>query len=835
MMKLFLMGNIIQEWIDKLIKALNDYVVEPIIGSILNMVGSILNMVWALLCNIIYGLISIFFDVLTTIPRLNLLENIGIEGIYQRVTLIIVIIMTFYITFEVVKYVVQPDTVTDKEKGAGNLAYRLIIVILLIAFVPKIFSIAYDLQGKIISSNVIGKMIFGANEKIPDSLGGEFAANTFSIFYEVNDAICNENTKWVNDGGLCPVIEDTVELNLSLIRNNWSSDFNFGGNVISALTLESYLSSQGVPTDDRNGNSLQPMIKFQGLLAIIVGIYILWTLIVYGVEVARRYFQLIFLQITAPIAIISYVSPKKDGAFQKWVRQCTTTYLDLFIRLAILYFILLIMNVLHDSIFSGSIFDKSLDISMTSGRLAMYNAVVPWVYIFLIIGLLQFLKKAPKLLKELLPSGNAASGEFGMSGKEMLGTAKQVVSGTGRAVGGVVGGFRGAKTAINSKTLKGGDKVFTALNAGFQGAKAGFSKGGGIGKASEAGRNAVYKAEDIALAGGDVLGATFQGNKYAQEAKGYERKQKHLEEVAKVKGDGKNLGSGHGMMKQAASTVEDLGRRGIANPDAIGAWNKTMEKTLSDVSVSKNISDAKRSITNATHELYETERQNIQDKARIDAKVTQQTLDDARNQHQSAVQTLSYYETFVGQLTESQKAEHKNAQKAKDETEAQIKNAEEKLRTIEENKQKDLEISMREEDQLTKSMISKLVETTTDSTGNVIETLADADILTQMENVYTQGLNEFKESDIEYKTPDGKPIKVMSDAEELAEARRRAAVTGNSEEIELAEVKKENLRTYVKNIGKIEDSAKTEISNMLQDKNIKRAKANAEASGKSGK
>ena len=69
-----------------------------------------------------------------------------------------------------------------------------------------------------------------------------------------------------------------------------------------------------------------------------------------------------------------------------------------------------------------------------------------WVYIVLVLGVMLFLQKAPKLLKELFPSSTAASGNFGLNGE----SAKLAARGLGatlgatRAVGGAIGRARSA-------------------------------------------------------------------------------------------------------------------------------------------------------------------------------------------------------------------------------------------------------------------------------------------------------------------------------------------------------------------------------------------------------
>ena len=66
------------------------------------------------------------------------------------------------------------------------------------------------------------------------------------------------------------------------------------------------------------------------------------SIIVLGftVDVAVRAIKLAILRIIAPVPIITYITPgaEKDGAFGNWVKTLTSTYIDLFIRLAIISF-----------------------------------------------------------------------------------------------------------------------------------------------------------------------------------------------------------------------------------------------------------------------------------------------------------------------------------------------------------------------------------------------------------------------------------------------------------------------------------------------------------------
>lgn len=360
------------------------------------------------LCNIIYFLISRLFQLFMIVSQLNILSSDEIGPIYERVTLILTIVMVFYITFEFVKYVVQPDAMTDKEKGVGNIVKRMIIAIVLIAFVPRIFTMAYDIQNKLITNQVFSKIILGQKNINFDTFGSAFSADMLGVFYGLDEEYCSGD----NYDDKCQEAEKKVADNLAKLRE---------GNKV---TIMPGLTTTKDFTIDGENEKVFP-VRFDGLLAIIVGGVILYLVVLYTIDVGTRYAQLIFLQIMSPIAIIGYISPKKDNIFSKWLKQCITTYLDLFIRLTIIYFILLIIDVLGDSFTSGSLF---AGVEGVEG----YKTLA---YIALVMGLLVFAQKAPKMIGELLPTGGAASIGYGLE------AGKRVAPMTARAIGASVGGL----------------------------------------------------------------------------------------------------------------------------------------------------------------------------------------------------------------------------------------------------------------------------------------------------------------------------------------------------------------------------------------------------------
>ena len=359
----------------------------------------------ALLCRIIYPLIATMYELFVNISRLNIIGVVQVEQIYQRITLILAIIMVFYVTFEFVKYVVQPDKISDKEAGAGNIVKKLILVILLIAFVPKIFELGYELQSMLIKKNVISKIVLGYSEENVHNLGNGFAYQIFSQFYdypsgETDDTRCGDSQS--------PKCYDIYHENMLDLFNSAKMP-----NLIQGINF-------------KNGYN-EYAIHFDGLFAVAVGGILCWMLLLYCVDIGTRWVQLIYLQVIAPIPIIGYLAPKKDNMFNKWVKQCVSVYLSLFIRIFIIYFVLLISYILaHALDDAGSTIFKGVSVD---------NSMKRAIYIFLILGLFTFAKRIPKMLEELFPKMGVATGSLGLKPGDRAGVAR----GVGMALGATTG------------------------------------------------------------------------------------------------------------------------------------------------------------------------------------------------------------------------------------------------------------------------------------------------------------------------------------------------------------------------------------------------------------
>ncbi len=422
----------------------------------------------AVLCEAIYPVIGFAYELFIKLAMFELLSSNDVTEIYKRVTMVLTIIMIFYITFEFVKYIVQPDTMTDKEKGVSHLPMKVVSVVVLIAFVPNIFVYANKIQNAIIKNEVISKIILGKQNVTASTFGRNFAWSMLNIFYYEEFPDSNEDC----DGVPC---ETVILMNESDLLNKGKLTYLTLG-VNSLGEVEEEIGSSGATQSIE-----KPLIHFDALWAVLVGGFVGYMLILYCVDVGARVIQIAYLQLIAPIPIIGMLSPKKDNMFTKWLKQCAVTYLDVFIRLAIIYFVLLICQTLLNNGMSDKVAGADI-----------------YVKLALILGLLVFAKRVPKMVSELLPkSSTAASGNFGLKAGDrnigrVIGSALGLTVGT--AAGAATGLFQGARKVRSlDPNASVGKKAWAAISGGVTGTVRGGIGGAGRGLVNGAKKGNVVK------------------------------------------------------------------------------------------------------------------------------------------------------------------------------------------------------------------------------------------------------------------------------------------------------------------------------------------------------
>lgn len=482
---------------------------------------------------LIYKVIINLYQLFELLCNARLLDSEQLSILATRVGYILGIIMVFKVIFNFIQIVLEPDKSNDKENGATAIIKKSLIVIVMLGVSTYVFDGLYYVQRFVIQEQVLYKLILPEDKEIKtDNFGAVLAARTFGAFYTVNEGMASLDSDAVGD---CINYRNLL---INSIADPQKLDFSAGTQCLLAYDTVTEIGNNSSPIEFEGF-----IMDYNWLLQMIVGIALAYLLLMYALKVGVRVIQLTVLQIISPMAIISYLSPKKDNMFSKWIKIYFSTYIDAFIRIAIIYFIIYLSAILLDTWESGfNIFWESVGSPSGSTREV--------IAIAMILALLTFAKKAPDLIKELFPSGSSklglgASMKDIVGVKELTGAAAGVAVGTAGRVPGLISQVRHAQ-GVGGKLKAGfgglGGLVTGGVSGLYHGGVGGHGAKGEIFSVIRAGQQAQAKAnlarEKRILSGGrfwDGLPNAF--NAAVGNVSGYERIEAENSSLSAIKAE----------------------------------------------------------------------------------------------------------------------------------------------------------------------------------------------------------------------------------------------------------------------------------------------------------
>ncbi len=475
-----------------------------------NTIGDLIRSLFGFLNRGVYFLLGIMYQIFFNVASAQLFESETIKNFYGRIQLIIGVFMVFKLAVSILQGIMSPDQFSDPKSGFGNFITRVVVALaLLTVLVPinvpdvenansfekyinnngLLFGTLYSLQERILSNNTLGRLILGTTDEATSTSSSDdsgmseadrqtamlerssriFASTILKGFLRINllpveiresdsetdsqNWYCGANLSGTASEALKAYMQLDIDPSTLLSDEVLHADCEINDNILTSLANgASNIPIIGALFENFGGNS-RYVFWFDGFFALIVGIVFLVILVGFTVDIAIRSIKLAILRLIAPIPVISYIEPKssKDGGmFSSWVKALTSTYLDLFLRLAIVYFVIFLIQ---DMIVNGFVINEA------GGMVGIIS------FIFIMLGLFFFAKMAPKFIKDALGLKGAGMSNVGLSG--ILGTV-------GAAAGTLASGGGVAKALTNG------------LEAGYNSSKANLERamsgGGGGGK-----------------------------------------------------------------------------------------------------------------------------------------------------------------------------------------------------------------------------------------------------------------------------------------------------------------------------------------------------------------
>lgn len=486
--------------------------------------GFIMNgvrIIFSVLDKIVYSIIKwILFGIF---DLANLTTNSEVfSGIYGRIYVILGIFMAFKLSFAFFQYIIDPESMTGKsDKSLSKLFVRVFIMLSALVFLPTVLFGQNGQEGLLSRAQraflpSVPKFIFGVN-----SIGGisteansssqeftnsieqsatEISVMTLRGFFapsEDLDSVCGAGT-YDNTPQIESLDEFTANINITC---------NKKGDIV-------------IGTDSIHTGTKYYKYSYTWFVSTVVGVLIAALLLGVTLDIAKRIFKLMVLEVIAPIPIMSLIDPKgsKDGAFGKWSKSLVSTFIDIFLKLGLVYIIIVFIHLIVNSYNEGKLFTN---FPKNTGFRGTY------LIILLILGLIFFAKEAPKFIKNALGMKGEGGGLF--DDVKSIGKAAGLVGGAAVGTAGILGSavtnYKAAKeenaelhpdTPNWNRLRNAGSALAGAIGGAAVGAKALTGKNAGVKSVMDAQskRNATRAAHSTLLGrlGSNVYGAiTGQG------------------------------------------------------------------------------------------------------------------------------------------------------------------------------------------------------------------------------------------------------------------------------------------------------------------------------------
>ena len=426
-------------------------------SMVMSLFGKMVRTLFSILDKAVYSLISLFYELLMYLANLDLfgMSKISISDttltadnpilkFSNRIYALLGIFMLFRISFSILQYMINPDDFSDKGKGFGKLITNVLVSLVLIVTVPLIFQKAYEVQKVVLNENLLGKLILGVNDNGNNSkstnkqMAKDLEFLVYASLMPVNENVVSEckdspvlGTKAMAQNDSClkaladDLGDDSGELNKVFKTDDSGSNRDFGafGTLLNATVDDEFV------------------FDYHFLLTTVAGGFIAVMMVSFCLDVAVRIIKLAFLEIIAPIPVISYMDPSqssKDGMLSKWAKECFSTFLSLFIRIAIIYFAFYLIDLVVSTCLVSNGTAVYLNEDTPTGLMELL------VQILVIFGILYFANEVPKLLESIfgIKSGNMTfsplkklnespfvSGALGFGGAAIGGFAANTIAG----------------------------------------------------------------------------------------------------------------------------------------------------------------------------------------------------------------------------------------------------------------------------------------------------------------------------------------------------------------------------------------------------------------------
>ena len=481
----------------------------------------------------VYGLITSAYKIFMAIASARILSSDAYTTIANKVYIIVGVGMLFVLAYAILKAIIDPDQLTKGDMAGNKILKSLAITVIGLIVTPLIFDLAYMAQGKMLEDDILGKLFFRTGDSTVDvagvgtvnydeelkHTGGGVAATTvwMAFFYpaegmDPDEIMADPDILRLHAAGWyagCAAAAVVAVAGLALSWITFGTSLLIAGGAVAACAVGA---AQSEAADDAeaalgdkdeisltdaynltaSGGSfgiyqafIEPLdedeIKYTWFISTVCGGFVCYAFVSYAIDMGLRAAKLAYYQIIAPVPLILNVMPKNGDRLGKFVKAVFSTFLEVFVRISVVYIVVYIIAHLHELFSTVGALWNNENLSDIESLITMA---------LLIIGLVLFAKQAPKIISDT----------FGLSagsGLEGLNIMKKLRDGEVFTAGSIAGSS--LKSGVQNATRSWRNNKDKGFGRKLIGAAGSFA-GGSLTGAGRAGVGRVRSGKPVASA-----------------------------------------------------------------------------------------------------------------------------------------------------------------------------------------------------------------------------------------------------------------------------------------------------------------------------------------------
>ena len=312
-----------------------------------------------LLDTTVYAILAVTYRIWVGITKLDIFggSEAG-EKIYDeftgRIYTIIAIVMIFIFAYRLILYILDPDGKYAPSTKSGTLIKRTILSVVLVIVAPVIFKYMSAFQYHVVSNNTIPNIVLGTeggNRYIDN--GKQLAMITLMSFYHPKNTTYNTfvHNQVVPENADISTACDQIIVSTDDLGDGCAGKGGGNGNVTVCSAWRDSMwawcndEKAITPTKILYNNDIKKSIgddegaEYMWIVCTAGACLVIYFLVSYCISIGTRAVRLGFLEIIAPVPILLRMfDPDKN--FKPWFNEVKKTYLELFIRIAIISFVI---------------------------------------------------------------------------------------------------------------------------------------------------------------------------------------------------------------------------------------------------------------------------------------------------------------------------------------------------------------------------------------------------------------------------------------------------------------------------------------------------------------